>query len=551
VAESALAGLTLVMPGPDGPWASGLASAVSSGAVPVSVISDKITRLQRLTSRISDISVSSGGGDLLRRAAADGMVLVRNAGATLPLSSVRLALLGPNAADPAIQGGGSAGLTPSATVTPLEALSSVFDLVHVVGAYRRAGLTPIDADLHVRYLDPSGLELRTEHRTSGRLIWTGDEIVPGTTVEVSATFRAPAAGEWRIGFAGVGTFALSLDGAPVLAETVGPEDDSFAAGFLDPPQRWVTRELGAGDSLRVRLTHLPAYELGAAKVVLGVQAPRRPDDEELAAAVEAARGAEAAVVVVGTDDREESEGRDRTTLALPGRQDDLVRAVARVNPRTVVVVNSGSPVLMPWREEVAAVLLTWFPGQEFGAALADVLTGEREPGGRLPTTWPARAEDVPVLSTQPDGDILRYAEGVHVGYRAWLRSGAVPAYPFGHGLGFTTWEYLSLSGNGRTVEVRLRNTGDRPGKEVVQAYLSKPDSSIDRPVAWLAGFAVVRGAPGETVTARITLPERAFQHWDGGWRTEAGDFRLTVGRSVADRSLALVLSGRSPGVPPK
>jgi hypothetical protein len=407
------------------------------------------------------------------------MVLVRNAGATLPLSSVRLALLGPNAADPAIQGGGSAGLTPSATVTPLAALSSVFDLVHVVGAYRRAGLTPIAADLHVRYLDPSGLELRTEHRTSGRLIWTGDEIVPGTTVEVSATFRAPAAGEWRIGFAGVGAFALSLDGAPVLAETVGPEDDSFAAGFLDPPQRWVTRELGAGDSLRVRLTHLPAYELGAAKVVLGVQAPRRPDDEELAAAVEAARGAEAAVVVVGTDDREESEGRDRTTLALP-----------------------------------------------------------------------ARAEDVPVLSTQPDGDILRYAEGVHVGYRAWLRSGAVPAYPFGHGLGFTTWEYLSLSGNGRTVEVRLRNTGDRPGKEVVQAYLSKPDSSIDRPVAWLAGFAVVRGAPGETVTARITLPERAFQHWDGGWRTEAGDFRLTVGRSVADRPLALVLSGRSPGVPP-
>ena len=552
VVDSALAGLTLVMPGPGGPWSAGLAAAVESGRVPSSLVEDKIERLRRLASRISDKPVPPGGEGLLRRAAADGMVLVRNSRAALPLRGVgRVALLGPNAADPAIQGGGSAGLTPSGVVTPLDALSSAFDLVHAAGAHRQPGLTPIVADLHVRYLDPSGVELRAERRASGQLIWTGEDIAPGTVVEVSATFRAPAAGDWRIGFAGVGAFTLSLDGSPALAETVEPDDDSFAAGFLDPPQRWVTRGLGSGDSLRVRLKHVPAYELGAAKLVLGVQPPRRSDAEELAAAVEAARGADAAIVVVGTDDRVESEGRDRSTLALPGRQDDLVRAVARVNSRTVVVVNSGSPVLMPWREEVAAVLLAWFPGQEFGNALADVLTGAREPGGRLPTTWPAREEDVPVRSTRPDGDTLHYAEGVHVGYRAWLRSGATPAYPFGHGLGYTTWEYAELSGSGPLVTVRLRNTGDRPGKEVVQAYLSKGDSTIDRPAVWLAGFAVVRAAPGETVTAEIRLPERAFQHWDGGWRTEAGDFLLTVGRSVDDRPLALVISGRSLGVRPK
>jgi beta-glucosidase len=123
---------------------------------------------------------------------------------------------------------------------------------------------------------------------------------------------------------------------------------------------------------------------------VGVQAPRRLDDEELAHAVEAARQADAAVVVVGTDERVETEGRDRVSLALPGRQDELVRAVTAANSRTVVVVNAGAPVLLPWRDEVAAVLVAWFPGQEFGNALADILFGEAEPGGRLPTTWPAR-----------------------------------------------------------------------------------------------------------------------------------------------------------------
>ncbi|MCU7724976.1 glycoside hydrolase family 3 C-terminal domain-containing protein [Actinoplanes sp. KI2] len=553
VVDSALAGLTLVMPGPGGPWSAGLAAAVSAGAVPRPVVSDKIDRLRRLASRVSGKSRLPGrGGSLLRRAAADGMVLVRNTAGALPLRGVRrVALLGPNAADPAIQGGGSAGLTPSYTVTPLDALASVVDVVHTAGAYRGPGLTPMAADLHVRYLDPAGAELRAEHRTTGRLVWSGDDIVPGTTVEVSGTFRAPAAGDWRIGFAGVGEFTLTLDGSPVLTETVGPDDDSFAAGLLDPPQRWVTRRLGAGDLLKVQVKHLPAYELGAAKLVVGVQPPRRSDEAELAAAVEAARGADAAVVVVGTDDRVESEGRDRAGLGLPGRQDDLVRAVAGVNPRTVVVVNSGSPVLLPWREQVAAVLLTWFPGQEFGNALADVLLGEREPGGRLPTTWPASERDVPVLSTRPDGDTLHYAEGLHIGYRAWLRSGATPAYPFGHGLGYTTWEYLGLTAEGPAISVRLRNAGDRSGKEVVQAYLSKPESSIDRPAVWLAGFAVVRARPGETVTATIALPERAFQHWDGGWRTEEGDYLLTVGRSVADRPLAAVISGRSLGVRPR
>jgi beta-glucosidase len=221
--------------------------------------------------------------------------------------------------------------------------------------------------------------------------------------------------------------------------------------------------------------------------------------------------------------------------------------VAAVNPRTVVVVNVGAPVLMPWRNEVAAILCAWFPGQEFGSALGDVLFGLEEPGGRLPCTWPDREQDVPVLTTRPVDGVLHYDEGLHIGYRAWLRANRCPAYPFGHGLGYTDWSYLRLDaprsvggGDGVTVEVRVRNTGSRPGKEVVQVYLSRPKSEIERPVRWLAGFAVVRATPGTEIVAAVHIAPRAFQHWstpDRRWATEPGAFQIHVGRSVADLRL--------------
>jgi beta-glucosidase len=205
---------------------------------------------------------------------------------------------------------------------------------------------------------------------------------------------------------------------------------------------------------------------------------------------------------------------------------------------------------------VPAILLSWFPGQEFGHALADVLLGSAEPGGRLPTTWPAREEDTPVLSTEPVDGALDYSEGLHVGYRGWLRSGAAPAYPFGHGLGYTTWSYEGLSapesvGTGDALEVRvlLRNTGDVAGREVVQAYLSRERSAVERPAAWLAGFAAVEADPGAMAEAVVRVLPRAFQHWQpDGWRTEPGRFSLLVGSSVTDvkaRAVVEVL-GRAP-----
>jgi beta-glucosidase len=282
------------------------------------------------------------------------------------------------------------------------------------------------------------------------------------------------------------------------------------------------------------------------------------------------------VVVVGTTAEVESEGFDRTSLALPGRQDELVRRVAAANPRTVAVVNSGAPVLLPWVQDVAAVLLTWFGGQEFGHALADVLLGDAEPGGRLPATWPAGEQGL--LSPQPADGVLRYSEGLFLGYRAYDRDGTTPLFPFGHGTGYTTWSYEEITvdcapprgeggsgvagggggtvvaggggaavvgggtvadGGGVAVCVTVRNTGERRGREVVQVYASRPDSAVERPVRWLAGFAPVDADPGETVTVAVLIPGRAFEHWSGtGWAVEPGTFLLAAGPSSASLPLS-------------
>jgi beta-glucosidase len=228
-----------------------------------------------------------------------------------------------------------------------------------------------------------------------------------------------------------------------------------------------------------------------------------------------------------------------------------VRRVAAAARRTIVVVSAGSPVELPWADDVDAVLLTWFAGQEAGRALADVLLGGAEPGGRLPTTWPVRAADCPVLNTTPQDGVLRYDEGVFIGYRAWDRTAVAPRYPFGHGNGYTSWEYEEIAVDGRTVSVTVRNTGARPGAEIVQIYLapvSGPDAAgdgeavPDRPARWLAGFATAEAAPDEAVTVTVDLPERAFAVWAGGWRTIGGEYRVEAARSVADRRLAATIA---------
>jgi beta-glucosidase len=280
-------------------------------------------------------------------------------------------------------------------------------------------------------------------------------------------------------------------------------------------------------------------------VRLGTEPVAADPDELIAEAAEAAAAADAAIVVVGTNSDVESEGFDRTTLALPGRQDDLVRAVASANPRTIVVVNAGSPVLLPWRYDVAALLIGYFGGQEFGNAIADVLLGLAEPGGRLPTTWPDADADAPVLDTIPQDGVVRYDEGIHIGYRAWLRHTAAPAFWFGAGLGYADIQPVRASvtssvapGEEFTVTVEVENRSDRDGKQVVQVYAARPDSGVERPVRWLVGFAPVRVPAGATASVDITLPSRLLAYWEDGWQYESGTYGLHIGTSAVDLPLS-------------
>jgi len=554
-------GTDLAMPGPNPLWGEPLEAAVRSGAIDEAAIDEKIARLVRLASRVGAGAPAAVDAEaLVREAAARAMVLLRCRDGALPLDAgaVRsVAVVGPNAAAARIQGGGSATVVPARVVSPVDGLRAAFgDRVrHADGVVSQRGLTPVDEariagpGLTARFLDADGAVLLSEERYAGSLLWLGEGVVRrAARLEVTGRLRADRDGEWRIGFAGLGAFTLDVDGERVLDEFVAPDGDDLAAAFLKPPQRSVVRRLGAGQEVEVVLARDVEPNPFGVVVALGMEPPRRTDAEELAEAVRLAAESDVAIVVVGTTPEIESEGFDRASLALPAGQDELVSAVAAANPRTVVVVNAGAPVEMPWRDEVAAIVLAWFPGQEFGAALADVLLGAVEPGGRLPTTWPAAMADVPVLSTTPADGALAYAEGLHVGYRAWARSGATPAFPFGHGLGYTSWSYEALSAPTAVtgladveVRVRLRNLGPRAGGEVVQAYLSRSEGEVERPALWLAGFARAAAGPGEVAEAALTLPARAFQHWsaaEGGWRAEPGTFTLRVGGSAVETPLA-------------
>ncbi|CAA19790.1 MULTISPECIES: glycoside hydrolase family 3 C-terminal domain-containing protein [Streptomyces] len=503
------------------------------------------------------------GRALARRAVAAGAVLLANKD-VLPLDPEHLgtvAVIGAHAARTRTQGGGSAGVFPRGEVSVLDGIRAELRgrarVVHVPGPRPDGPAPPLDPDtctdprsglpgVLLRMLDADGRELYAERRRGGRLL--EPRLVPGAhTVEIRARLCPRTGGSWSLGVAGFGRMSLTTDGRTLLEGDFPPSTDDPAVMHVNPPAQYATADLTAGrDTLLVARRELAP---GTGRATVLVAAPPAPDvTASLAEAVRAAGAADAAVVVVGTTEHGESEGYDRTDLALGATQDALVRAVAAANPRTVAVVNSGGPVELPWREQAGAVLLAWFPGQEGGGGLADVLFGHAEPGGRLPTTWPAVLADAPVTRTRPDGGRLDYDEGLHLGHRGWLRHHRTPAYWFGHGLGYTTWRYEELTvppvtraGDGLTVRVRVRNTGARAGREVVQVYLARPASALDRPARWLAGYTAVRARPGETVTATVRVPARALRHWsvaEHAWRTEAGPCRVLAGRSAGDVPLA-------------
>jgi beta-glucosidase len=248
--------------------------------------------------------------------------------------------------------------------------------------------------------------------------------------------------------------------------------------------------------------------------------------------------ADVAIVVVGTDDEIESEGRDRTDIELPGEQDELIRNVAAVNERTIVVVNAGSPVAMPWLDDVEAVLVAWFPGQEMGAALVDVLFGDVEPQGRLPVTFPRRIEDTPAFEHHPGrGGVAAYVERRLVGYRWYDTVGRDPLFPFGHGLGYADVSIeRARATDPFSVEAELTNASDRDGIAVVQVYAHRAshDGAGDEPAQRLVGFTKIDVPSNGSATATVGLDPRTYMTWDvdsHAWIDVTGEFELRVGTS--------------------
>ncbi|HTQ92662.1 MAG TPA: glycoside hydrolase family 3 C-terminal domain-containing protein [Streptosporangiaceae bacterium] len=577
---TAAAGLDLAMPGPGGPWDEKLIAAVRAGEITEEGVDDKVGRVLRLARRVGALGAPATNGRppaladpaLLRRCAATAFTLLRNEREALPLDpgTIRsVAVIGPNALHPVTQGGGSATVPQVSVSTPAQALTEALaDRAQVIVRPGCATWTIVPEPPRSALSDPDTgqpgvrIEFRAddgglagaEHRTATMFTWWEGlpaGIGQGHGTIVLRTRYLPAQdGPHVIGAGGVGRLTLTVNGIEVAAGRTDTPADPVEA-MVRPGEIRAAVDLATGREAEIKVCLQPDdWPQGPVAIRLGL-VPAPDDDVMLSEAVEAARAADAAVVVVGSAPATESEGFDRPGLALPGRQDELVRRVAAVNDRTIVVVNAGMPVLMPWADRVAAVGYAWLPGQAMGAALADVLLGQAEPGGRLPVTIPGAEADCPVLHAVPDEDgRLEYREGLLIGYRGHDRAGTKPRFPFGHGLGYTTWTYESAAADARVVPpgedlgvtVVLRNTGPRTGREVVQAYLEPPPGDPRRPVRVLAAFAAVTAAPGEQAEARLTVPARAFSRYDeadGAWVRPPGEFTVRIGRSSADLPLHL------------
>jgi beta-glucosidase len=279
-------------------------------------------------------------------------------------------------------------------------------------------------------------------------------------------------------------------------------------------------------------------------VAIGHQPPHAKD--LIAEAVKLAKKADVVVLVASLNGEWESEGFDRADLKLPGAQNELIERVAKANKNTVVVLNAGSPTEMPWIKKVSAIIQLWFNGQEQGNALADILFGDENPSGKLPTTFPVRLQDNPAYINYPgENGKVRYGEGIFVGYRYYDKKEVAPLFPFGHGLSYTTFKYSKLRVSKKsitpdqslTVKVDVTNTGARSGKEIVQLYVRDVQSTFARPEKELKAFEKVEIKSGQTKTVTFTLNREAFWYFNpikNAWATEAGEFELLVGASSRD-----------------
>lgn len=554
--QASAAGLDMQMPDTSF-YGNALQTAEQNGQVTIQTINEMVHRILRTmfalglfdhpTTGNPSANVATAAHDQFTATASEqGTVLLQNTGNILPLNAGSLksiAVIGADASTaPMIAGGGSAQVNPSSLVTPLQGITSRAG--SGVQVQYNAGTIPAITSQYLTLSSGSGPGLYAQFYNNMTLSgspvltrvdsqvnfnWGGNS--PGNGVNAdqwsakwTGTITAPQTGTY--------TFAITSDDGSRLyingQQLINNWQDQAST------TRTATIALTAGQSYSIEADYY--QDGGLSNMTLGWMLP----DGSNSPAISLAKSSNVAVVFAND---QESEGSDRSSLSLPNNQDWLISAVAQANPNTIVVLNTGAPVLMPWLNQVKGVVEAWYPGQEDGNSIAAVLFGDVNPSGKLPVTFPANNSQVPA-NTQAQypgmNDESSYSEGLDVGYRYYDANNLTPLFPFGYGLSYTTFSYsnLSISGSGAfngtvTVSASVTNTGSRTGADVAQLYVGFP-TSAGEPPKLLKGFQKVSLSPGQSQTVSFTLNASAFSYWDTTAHNRVvpqGTFTIMVGDS--------------------
>jgi beta-glucosidase len=564
-------GLDLEMPGNEFWTAEKLKPLLDSGKITATDIDARVRRILRLEvangfpdRTQADATIPADdprSADVARQIAAEGMVLLKNEKEILPLDSTRtksIVVLGPNA-DVHPAGGGSSQVRPFHSVSVLAGLRAALGpgvrVEHIPGLGVRPVQQLIDA---ARYEAPLQLELFGNRDFAGAPVtvrpenavdhdWSEVPPAPGLGLDNysarwTGTIKAPPQGRC--------SFVIQCDdgGRVYLDEKLILD----VWGDHATMTKQVDIDLDPGSTHRLRIDY---YQHSGGAIIRFGWGASIPPNHMTADQIALVRQADAVVACVGYDSDTESEGFDRT-YELPDGQPELLQKIAELNPRTVVVLNSGGGVATAdWLAKVPALLQAWYPGQEGGHAVAGVLLGKVNPGGKLPFTWEKRWEDIAAFGHYPGADgHADYAEGIFVGYRWFDHKGIAPLFPFGFGLSYTTFKYDGLritptaNNHGYAVSFRITNTGARAGAEVAQIYVAPPShTKIERAPRELKGFVRMQLAPGETKSAAIELARDAFAYFDESqhhWTVEPGSYNVIVGASSHDPRLQAAIEVR-------
>lgn len=573
-------GLDLEMPGPGKLYnRQAVHHALEEGLLDEAELDDKATRILRAVLRYGADETETRGRKLdteaHRRAALEvaeeSMVLLKNEGSVLPLDRKglrRILVTGPNAAEARLGGGGSASVTPFYAISPLagirelcgetvevrfvEGCSLVGTMETITGHFRHRAGDTFSEGLSADFFNaphPGAVPSATWPAPQVDFSWGWASPGPGVfrgcySVRFHGELVPPTSGRYRLGvFAQEGCVRLAIAGRRL----VDSWDDGGEGNFEETYRtRYfsVECELTAGEPVDIELW----YGKRAARAGVRLEWEIPGGGSPLNRVLQEAREADAVVICAGLSNLFEGGAHDRTSIEIPAVQRALIEQIAAVNPRTIVALNSGGILSLPWEPSVPALIQSWYPGQEGGRALARILFGVTNPSGRLPDTLPRRLEDHAAVSGYPgqQGQVT-YHERLAVGYRHFDRAGIEPHYPFGFGLSYTTFEMSAprLSptvirpGEEVTVTVKVRNTGTRPGKTVVQVYLRAEDGAAERPEKELRAFRKVEVAPGDETEVVFTLGRREFEIYDlglGTWRLPGGRYTILAG--AHSRSLA-------------